>query len=139
MRELLLVVVPWLTMTALASFVIRFDEERLDDERRLRAFPYPSRLNATFGLALMSPLQLLSIPVHFGRTRRSILGVLAGLGLAIAVFALGVLSAAIVLECPELPFPTEPKNALVASTVAELVMFAIGWAILARVSRPNER
>jgi hypothetical protein len=136
MRELLVVVVPWLTMTSLASLVLMLDERRLRGEARARSFPRASRLSASFGLALMSPLQLVSIPVHFWRTRRSFVALLAGLGLAMLVLALGVVGAACVLEAPELPFPRDPRDELVASTLVELALFAVGWAILARVSRP---
>jgi hypothetical protein len=87
----------------------------------------------------MSPLQIVSLPVHFGRTRRSVLAVIAGLGIALAVLVVGMLGAAAVLAFPDLPFPSDPDGELAASTLAELAIFAAGWALLARVSRaPRE-
>lgn len=137
MRELLTVVVSWTTITALTSLVLRFDERRLTREQRALAFPRSSRLNATFGLALMSPLQIVAIPVHLGRTRRSVLAVLVGVLLAVVVLAIGVASAVAVDEFPELPFPTRPDDQAIAAALVEGALFVAIWVVLARASAPT--
>ena len=68
--------------------IVRFDEKRLSAERLERAWN-----PASFWIAIVvfGPLAL---PVHFTRTRRS----LVGLGLGLALAALAVLAAALPLE-----------------------------------------
>ena len=69
------------TTTALFAIVLR-DERRLSPERLACAWPPSSRSAAlvVFGV--------LALPVYYARTRRSLVGFLLGLGLAIAVSAL---------------------------------------------------
>jgi hypothetical protein len=89
--ELVEILASWsVTLPAVATIVVR-DERRLKGQRLERSWPPQSRDAAIFGLWLMGihPLCLL---LHFGRTRRSVLGVLLGLAwlAAVALSALAV-------------------------------------------------
>ncbi len=74
----------------LPAVVIRWDERRLSKPLRDRAWPDPS-----FWCAVVA-FGVFSVPVHFCRTRRSVLGLvqglLWGLALAVALAALGWMS-----------------------------------------------
>jgi hypothetical protein len=82
MRDVAAIVVPWAFLTLALFALLDWDESRLAREPRDRAWP-----PATRTLALVY-FGLLSLPVHFWRTRRTALGVL--LGFAWAAAALGV-------------------------------------------------
>ena len=70
-----------LVLNALLPYVIvRYDLARLSDERLSRAWTEASFLSAVLAFG---PLAL---PVHFARTRRSVLGL--GLGLALCALSL---------------------------------------------------
>ncbi len=77
MADILVIVIPWLVTTAALFAFIRWDEGRLPDDELARGWPTASRRLAIvyFGV--------LALPVHFGRTRRSLLGVLEGLAWAV--------------------------------------------------------
>jgi hypothetical protein len=85
MNEILAMILPWGVTTYLLFALVAWDEARLaqrSPEALARAWPASTRTMALvyFGV--------LSLPVHFGRTRRSVLGVLQGLGWATALFLL---------------------------------------------------
>lgn len=76
------IVVPW--------WIVRRDLRRLDDERLGRAWADASFWSA---IVLFGPLCL---PFHFTKTRRSVLGLLLGLGWMVGAFvAIGLVSAAL--------------------------------------------
>jgi hypothetical protein len=82
MAELLaLVVSSAVTIVALFS-LLRWDEARLDPGARARCWPGTTKAIAAvvFGV--------LAVPVHFGRTRRSLVGVGEGLAWGVGIFAL---------------------------------------------------
>ena len=78
------ILVPW--------WIVRWDLRRLSDERRARAWNDASFWSA---IVLFGPL---SLPFHFTKTRRSLLGF--GLGITVmvgALLAIGVAAGAIAL------------------------------------------
>ena len=82
MAELFLLLLGVFLMSYLPYRIVRFDEQRLSSERLERAWN-----PASFWIAVVvfGPL---SLPVHFTRTRRSLLGFLLNMELAVAtVFA----------------------------------------------------
>src|SRR6185436_11847332 len=87
MKELFPVVVLTFLHPALVLLILLVDEHYLSPERRARAWPGVTIAVAScigfFGLPF------LSLPIHFGRTRRTVLGVV--LGFVVAALALGVL------------------------------------------------
>lgn len=74
MREIAVLVVPWIVTTWMLFALLRWDERRMTPAQRARAWPDASRLSAVvvFGV--------LCLPIHFTRTRRNVLGFLAGVG-----------------------------------------------------------
>jgi len=82
MAEILALLVPWVVSTTLIFLLIHRDEARLPPEQLARAWPTATRRTA---VVYFGPLAL---PVHFGRTRRSVLGVVQGLAWALAIGAL---------------------------------------------------
>lgn len=103
--EVLLLVVTWTSLVALAWLVVRRDERSLDAPKLARAWPEPSRDSAIIGLALLGApiLAVVAVFVHFARTRRCrpgglfagaawafvVLGVTVGLAQVVAL-ALGI-------------------------------------------------
>lgn len=79
MDEILEVVVPWTLSIVLLFTIVHRDEARLSSEALGRAWPVATRRSALvyFGV--------LALPVHFGRTRRSVQGVLLGVGWGVLV------------------------------------------------------
>jgi hypothetical protein len=74
-----------------AAAIIVLDERRLRGVQAARAWPAVSRDAALFLVTQTGlPFLLLLLPVHFGRTRRSALGVLMGLGWVCALVAADV-------------------------------------------------
>lgn len=73
MTSVLAVVLDLLLGVALTAWVVRFDMRRLSPERFARCWNAASFWSA---VVAFGPL---SIPVHFARTRRSLLGFLLGL------------------------------------------------------------
>ena len=73
MSEVFILVLSFVLNAALPYFVVRYDVARLSEERLARAWPDASFLAAVF---VFGPL---SLPVHFTKTRRSLLGLLLGL------------------------------------------------------------
>ncbi len=89
--ELVEILASWtVTLPAVATIVVR-DERRLTGQKLERAWPPQSRDAAIFGLWLVG-IHPLSVVIHFGRTRRSVWGVLLGLAW-LAVVALCALAA----------------------------------------------
>jgi hypothetical protein len=80
--------------------IVRFDEKRLSPERLARAWN-----PASFWIAIVvfGPL---SLPVHFTRTRRSLLGFALGLGLAAAA----MLAASLPLQLLGWLFGVDPES-----------------------------
>jgi len=77
MREVAEIVVPWVFVTLALFALLDWDETLLSEEQLGRAWP-----PATRALAL-AYFGMVSLPVHFGRTRRPIpLGILLGAGCA---------------------------------------------------------
>ena len=73
MSEVLLLAMSFVLNVALPYLVVRYDLNRLSEERLARAWPDASVLSAVYAFG---PLCL---PVHFTRTRRSWLGFALGL------------------------------------------------------------
>ncbi|WP_394839575.1 hypothetical protein LVJ94_22070 [Pendulispora rubella] len=67
---------------AVVFAIVRWDERRLPDEQLERAWPGSTRLLAPLAFGPMC------LPVHFWRTRRSVLGTLLGVVYAAAVLLL---------------------------------------------------
>jgi hypothetical protein len=82
MSEILAIFVPWVVSLVLMFGLLRWDESRLTLVEKARAWPAASRLVAVvyFGVVCL--------PVHFGRTRRSLVGVLQGFAWAALVAAI---------------------------------------------------
>ncbi len=79
MRDVLEILASFVFTTgALFALVLR-DEGRLSPEQRARSWPVSSRNAAlvVFGVV--------ALPIHYARTRRSVLGLLGGLALAFVV------------------------------------------------------
>jgi len=83
--ELYEILAAWsVTLPAVVTIIVR-DERRLTGKELDRAWPPQSRDAAIFGLCMMGVLPL-CVLIHFVRTRRSLRGVLLGLGwLAVVV------------------------------------------------------
>jgi hypothetical protein len=80
--EILELMVPWLASIVLLFALLAWDESRMRPVERGRAWP-PASLRiavVVFGVV--------SLPVHFGRTRRTALGVLQGFAWAAALVVL---------------------------------------------------
>jgi hypothetical protein len=76
----------WVTTTAAIFALLAWDERRLDEAQRARAWPVASRRCAVVVMGLVC------VPVHFWRTRRSALGLILGIAWLAALVV--VLSAA---------------------------------------------
>ena len=77
MHDVLEILVSWVVSTSFLFGVIIFDErrmERLEDPRLERAWPPSSRASAIIGFGV------LALPLHFLRTRRSLIGLLLAIG-----------------------------------------------------------
>lgn len=88
MTDALLVVLSMTLGIALPALLIRYDLRRLDSTRLTRAWP-----DTSFWVAVVvfGPL---CIPVHFWKTRRSVLGLALGLLWCLAeIFAISALTA----------------------------------------------
>jgi hypothetical protein len=96
MNEILPLLVSWLVSTTAMFVIVQRDEARLSPEQRARAWPTASRRIAVFYVGI------LSLPIHFGRTRRTFRGVLLGLAWTLAVLALdeGVTEGVELLQTP---------------------------------------
>ena len=93
MAEIASLLASWATTTAAIFALLAWDERRLDDAQRARAWPVASRRCAVVVMGL------LCVPVHFWRTRRSARGLLLGIAWTAALVALlsaveGIVSAA---------------------------------------------
>ncbi len=86
MSEVVTLLVSWGLSLALLFKLLAWDERRLSPERNARAWP-----PATRSLALVY-FGVVALPVHFARTRRTLLGFLEGVawGVAIGVVEEGV-------------------------------------------------
>ena len=90
MAEIVDLLLSFAVTTTLIAVLLTKDERRLTPERLARAWP-PStkRIAIVFG-------GIFCIPIHFTRTRRSVLGFLIGLGWMVAVAVVtGVVSTAV--------------------------------------------
>ena len=83
MQEILEITLSAVFTSGAAFWIVWLDERRLTPEQEYRAWPAATRLAA---VVAFGPLCL---PVHFWRTRRSLLGFLFGLGCTAALIALG--------------------------------------------------
>jgi len=90
MRDIAELVLPWVVSTWAIFALVRWDEGKLAPEELARAWPDASRLAAIVFFGVFS------VPVHFGRTRRSAWGVCIGIACGVLVFALGQLVAMVV-------------------------------------------
>ena len=82
MSEVVILVLSFVLNAALPYLVVRYDLSRLPERQLARAWPEASFLAAVFAFG---PL---SLPVHFVKTRRSLMGL--GLGLAMCALTLVV-------------------------------------------------
>ena len=80
MSEALIVALGLVLNAALPYFIVKHDLVRLNEERLARAWTEASFLSAVI---LFGPL---SLPVHFTKTRRSLLGLGLGVGLCAGTF-----------------------------------------------------
>ncbi len=79
MGEILELLVPWVVALALLFALLSWDEARLSPEQLARAWPPATRLLAVVYFGVVS------LPIHFGRTRRSAAGILLGFAWAAAI------------------------------------------------------
>jgi len=85
-----LVVASSLILNALLPYwIVRFDLRRLSGERLARAWTEASFLSAVLAFGPFS------LPVHFAKTRRSLVGFGLGVGLAVSTLAVQALVAAL--------------------------------------------
>ncbi len=90
MMDVLEILVSWAVTTAFMFAVVILDERRMDvrdDPRLERAWPPSSRASAIVGFGV------LALPLHFLRTRRSLVGLLLAIGftaLALVVEAIAL-------------------------------------------------
>ena len=87
MSEVAPLLASWVVSVVLLFALLRWDESRLLPEQLARAWP-----PATRTLALVY-FGVVSLPVHFGRTRRTLLGVLQGVLWAAGIAAIDELVA----------------------------------------------
>lgn len=81
MHDMLEILVSWAVTTAFMFAVVIMDERRMDrrdDPRLERAWSPSSRASAIVGFGV------LALPLHFLRTRRSVVGVLLAIGFTAA-------------------------------------------------------
>jgi hypothetical protein len=88
--ELLQVLVSWAVTLPGATAILVLDERRLRGVQAERAWPKASRDAALFAVFNFPFLLLVVLPLHFVRTRRSVLGALAGVGWLVALVAADV-------------------------------------------------
>jgi len=74
MRDVLVLCVQFVTTIFVSAWVVRRDVQRLGPDLLSRAWPEPSLWSA---VVCFSPI---CVPIHFVRTRRSLLGVALGVG-----------------------------------------------------------
>ena len=89
MLDVIEVVVQMVLNIALPAWLVHWDEKRLSKLELSRAWP-----QASFWIAVVA-FGPLSLPVHFLRTRRSLLGFLLGVLGLVAVVAAQVLASAL--------------------------------------------
>jgi hypothetical protein len=75
------------TMVA-GKVLLDWDEKRMTDEERARAWPEATRGTVICSPLWFFPLWLVGVPLHFVRTRRSLRGVGEAIGWTVAMFAL---------------------------------------------------
>jgi hypothetical protein len=92
--ELVQIVASWAVTLPAVAVVIVQDEKRLKAAALERAWPPQSRDAAIFGLWNLG-VHPLCVLIHFARTRRSVLGVLVGVGWLIAILAAAAASEAV--------------------------------------------
>ncbi|MGO8998667.1 MAG: hypothetical protein ACLQVI_35540 [Polyangiaceae bacterium] len=76
-----------LTMIA-GHWLFAWDEKRMTEEQRERAWPEASRGTVVCSPLWFFPLWLVGVPLHFLRTRRNLRGVAEAIGWTAAMFAL---------------------------------------------------
>lgn len=74
MRDVLELIVQFAATIGVSAWIVRRDVNRLGPDLLPRAWPDPSFWSA---VVCFSPI---CVPVHFVRTRRSLLGILLGIG-----------------------------------------------------------
>ena len=81
MNDVIAVLASWVLTTSAVFLVLRLDERRMTVVERARAWPSTSRVAAAVVFGIMC------LPIHYGRTRRTALGIVAGFGVAGAIAA----------------------------------------------------
>jgi hypothetical protein len=76
-----------LTMVA-ARFLFAWDEKRMTDEQRERAWPPATRGMVVCSPLWFFPLWLVGVPLHFLRTRRNLRGLAEAIGWTLVMFVL---------------------------------------------------
>ncbi len=128
MRDVLALVVPWAITTSLLLAVLRHDERRLRGTRADRVWPPATRLSAVLGFAV------LAMPIHFVRTRRSALSLVAGIALSIAVLAIESLVETALEALPVIDLgPEGPRTTAIAAAL-ELALFYAAYRLVRRAS-----
>lgn len=89
MFEALIVALSLVMNALLPYWIVRFDLRRLSAERLARAWTHASFLSAVIAFGPFS------LPIHFAKTRRSLVGFGLGVGLAALSFAAQGLAAAL--------------------------------------------
>ena len=84
--EILAMTIMWGAKFALMSALLAWEERRLPEEKRARAWPPATRLLAC------AIFQELALPVHFWRTRRTAVGLGLGILWAVALVVAGALA-----------------------------------------------
>jgi hypothetical protein len=93
--EVFEVLADWAVTVPLTILLVRLDERRLRGAELARAWPPSSRDGAILGLWMFG-LHPLALAIHWTRTRASVAGFAIGVGLLLAVEALGIGAAAAV-------------------------------------------
>jgi len=93
--DIVLILVQIALVIGATSALFAWDERRMTDEQRGRAWP-PATRGMVIGSPLWFPLWIVGVPLHFLRTRRSLRGVAEGVFFTVALFALLVASAVLV-------------------------------------------
>ena len=96
MLEVLVIVVEWVIAIGAVIGILAWDDRRMTEAQRARAWPPATRLSAV-GLVFVGgvPFAFLGVAIHYWRTRRGVSGCL--LALAIAIVLPATLVALIVL------------------------------------------
>lgn len=87
LAEIVLILVQISVLMIALTLLFAWDERRMTDEQRARAWPASTR-GVVIGSPLWFPLWLVGVPLHFLRTRRSVRGLVEAIAWMVVLFAL---------------------------------------------------